>query len=99
MSLSDEQRAIANNNVSIVLRSLQEGTTQTKIAANLDWDASKVSRLKTEHLEEFCHLLSAVNLKIVPVDAKTIDEERLRALILLLSGSLTEEHLFNMIVG
>lgn len=98
MTLSSQQRENARKSLSLILQALQDGRTQTAVAASLVWDDAKISRIKADRLEDLCELLSALNLRIVPDAAKTINEDKLKALLLLLADNITSETLYSKIV-
>lgn len=98
MTLSSQQRENARKSLSLILQALQDGRTQTAVAASLGWDDAKISRIKADRLEDLCELLSALNLRIVPDAAKTINEDKLKALLLLLADNITSETLYSKIV-
>lgn len=98
MTLSTEQRENARKSYSLILQCLQEDVTQTAIAAQLGWTDSKVSRLKNEQMEDICKLLAALNLKIVQESARTVNEEKLKALLLLLADDMSSDALYSKVV-
>lgn len=69
--LSPKQHETARKNERLILRSLAE-VTQKGLAEMLEVSESKVSRMKDGDLEELCVILAALNLQIVPTDARVV---------------------------
>lgn len=68
-----------------VLQRFQENGLQTMISVSSGLGESTISRLKNDHLSNFCQLLAYAGFKLVPVDEQTIDAKRLEAFALLAS--------------
>lgn len=71
----------ARNNVSRVLNALASHNNQA-LAKNLDIDPSTLSRMKNDkknngltEIEQFCALLNAIGLKVVPMSYESIDKD------------------------
>lgn len=71
----------ARNNVSRVLNALASYNNQA-LAKSLDIDPSTLSRMKNDkknngltEIEQFCALLNALGLKIVPMSYESIDKD------------------------
>jgi hypothetical protein len=67
--------------VTTVLQRLQEPGRAVSIAASLGISESTVSRLKNEHLETLCSILSHAGLKIVPVEMQCFPAAKIDALL------------------
>lgn len=68
-----------------ILQRLQVNGMQTVIAASSGMSESTISRLKNDHLGNFCQMLAFAGFKLVHQDEKTISEEKLQAFALLAS--------------
>lgn len=88
---------IARKSQTLILQALQTEKRQTQIAAAMDCSQSTVSRLKNEHLENFCLMLAHAGLKVVESDAPVVDEEKLKALIVLFADRIGADELFRLI--
>ena len=88
---------IARKSQTLILQALQTEKRQTQIAAAMDCSQSTISRLKNEHLENFCLMLAHAGLKVVESDAPVVDEEKLKALIVLFADSLNKDQPFELV--
>ena len=78
----------ARKSHTVILRGMQEPGRQTAVATCMGVSESTVSRLKTEHLEQFCHLLAHLGLKVVPIAMHCFPEDKVQALLTLAKGHL-----------
>lgn len=97
MTVSNMPTEIARKSQTLILQALQTEKRQTQIAAAMDCSQSTVSRLKNEHLENFCLMLAHAGLKVVESDAPVVDEEKLKALIVLFADRIGADELFRLI--
>lgn len=97
MTVSNMPTEIARKSQTLILHALQTEKRQTQIAAAMDCSQSTVSRLKNEHLENFCLMLAHAGLKVVESDAPVVDEEKLKALIVLFADRIGADELFRLI--
>lgn len=97
MTVSNMPTEIARKSQTLVLQALQTEKRQTQIAAAMDCSQSTVSRLKNEHLENFCLMLAHAGLKVVEPDAPVVDEEKLKAMILLFANDVSVERMFELV--
>lgn len=78
----------ARKTQSVILRAMQEPGRQTAVATCMGVSESTVSRLKSEHLEQFCVLLAHLGLKVVPQGMQCFPEDKVQALLTLAKGHL-----------
>ena len=97
MTVSNMPTEIARKSQTLILQALQTEKRQTQIAAAMDCSQSTVSRLKNEHLENFCLMLAHAGLKVVESDAPVVDEEKLKALIVLFADRIGADEPFRLI--
>lgn len=62
-----------------ILQSLQESGLAKTISVCTGISESTISRLKTDHLSNFCQVLAHAGFKLVPSDEHTISAEKLNA--------------------
>lgn len=71
-----------------ILQALQVQGMGVAIAAAMGVSESTVSRLKNEHLDDFCRLLAHAGLKVVPADRVCIDPKKLEALATIAAAAM-----------
>ncbi|MCY1298803.1 hypothetical protein D9M68_719690 [compost metagenome] len=78
--LSVEQQETARKTLQVLLQAIAN-TTLSPVAVAIGVDESTVSRMRSDRFPQFAEILTVLNLKLVPADAKLYDEEDIRALI------------------
>lgn len=66
-----------------VLHALAAPGRAVAIATAMGCSEATISRLKNEHLEQFCRLLAHAGLKVVPVEMQCFPHDRVQALLTL----------------
>lgn len=72
-SVSPSLAETARKSYSCILQALQEPGMQVAIAARMGVSESTVSRLKTEHAEQFCLFLACLNKRIEDADRVSVN--------------------------
>lgn len=75
ISVSDQVAERSRNIEGLLYKSLQERTSQKQVAENLGIDQSTLSRFLKDHMKTIAVFLATAELKVVPVDAKTLNPE------------------------
>lgn len=78
-SVSSQSSERSRKNLTVILKALA-GVGQAVAAGFMGVSESTVSRMKESELEKFCDLLSAVGLKVVPIDYHCYPEDEIAAL-------------------
>jgi hypothetical protein len=65
---------------SVVLQRLQSNGLATSIANATGMSEGTISRLKNEHLDNFCQMLAHAGLKIVEAERTVVDADTYRAI-------------------
>ena len=60
---------------------MQRETTQAAIAAAAGISAPKMSRMLSDHLDDWTLILAHAGLKVVPVETKCFQEDQINALL------------------
>jgi predicted XRE-type DNA-binding protein len=79
MTPQEEPSVRARKIASSILRAAQREATQAAIAAAMGVSESTISRLLSDHLDKFAHVLAHAGLKVVDAEFRCIDAKTFAA--------------------
>jgi predicted XRE-type DNA-binding protein len=90
MTLQMEPATRARKIASSILRAAQREATQAAIAAAMGVSESTISRLLSDHLDKFAHVLAHAGLKVVDAEFQCVDPKTFAAFEVLYAKAMSQ---------